>query len=125
MQVSALGADKYVVHSTATDGSPVNINDGSTTYTVGTLTDTQYLQVSGSTITSAAVDLTNVDAELLDSLDSTQFLRSDANDSASGNYTWTGTNDFQDDVTITSAHLTVTSGNVDVNSGDVYIDSGS
>lgn len=64
----------------------------------GTLNATTSLQEAGVNlsakylgISAKAVDASNADnADLFDNLNSTQFLRSDANDSASGNITFTG-----------------------------------
>jgi len=51
-----------------------------------------YIQFNGTTIT-ASLTGTASNAALLDNIDSSQFLRSDANDTASGQYTFTKVND--------------------------------
>jgi len=48
----------------------------------------QYLKWNGSDYAWSTVDLSNVDAVTVDGLDSTQFLRSDANDTATGELTF-------------------------------------
>ena len=48
----------------------------------------QYLNWNGSDYAWSTVDLSNVDAVTVDGLDSTQFLRSDANDTATGQLTF-------------------------------------
>jgi len=67
--------------------------------------------------TGNASSVTVGNADTLDSLDSTQFLRSDVNDTGAGDYTWTGTNTYQNSVivegTSPSIKLNDTSGDDD------------
>lgn len=75
------------------DGSAIGngaLNDLSDV-TITSPSNGQVLKYNGSAWVNAADDAGSTDADTLDGLNSTQFLRSDANDSASGNYTFSGT----------------------------------
>lgn len=75
------------------DGSAIGNGalDDLSDVTITSPSNGQVLKYNGSAWVNSADDAGSTNADTLDGLNSTQFLRSDANDTASGNYTFSGT----------------------------------
>lgn len=77
-----------------TDGTPIGggaeLLQDLTNVTITSPSNGQVLKYNGSVWVNSADNAGSTDADTLDGLNSTQFLRSDTDDTASGNYTFSG-----------------------------------
>jgi uncharacterized protein YaaQ len=85
-----VNADNVAVDMSAF--STTNLSEGTNLY----YTTSRANSAIDARVNKAFVDALNVDADTLDGIDSSAFLRSNANDTASGNLTFTGLNRFDD-----------------------------